>query len=105
LVGVDVYVEWSSKNANELAKKIGQASGDGLALEMIANRGMKVWPEGSPETFCTDSFRCRFMGSAVTPKQVVALQDRVIGLGLEIAMTENLRNYDGKAGFTLAQGQ
>ncbi len=105
LVGVDVYVEWSSKNANELANKIGQASGDGLALELIANRGMKVWPEGSPETFCTDSFRCRFMGAAVTPKQVVALQERVIGLGLEIAMTENLRNYDGKAGFTLAQGQ
>jgi len=32
-------------------------------------------------------------------------QSRVIGLGLEIAMTESLRNYDGKAGFTLAQGQ
>lgn len=39
------------------------------------------------------------------PFVVVALHDRVVGLGLEIAMTENLRNYDGKAGFTLAQGQ
>jgi isocitrate dehydrogenase len=105
LVGVDVYVEWASKNATELAGKIGKANGDGLELEMIANRGVKVWPDGSPETFCTDSFRCRFMGTGVTPKQVVALQDRVVGLGLEIAMTENLRNYDGKAGFTLAQGQ
>ncbi len=105
LVGVDIYVEWQSKNSNDLAAKIGQASGDGLKLEMIANRGMKVWPDGSPETFCTDAFRCRFMGDPVTPQQVVALQQRVIGLGLEIAMTENLRNYDGKAGFTLAQGQ
>ena len=34
-----------------------------------------------------------------------ALLDRMVGLGLEIAMTENLRNYDGKPGFTLAQGQ
>ena len=75
------------------------------SLEMIANRGMKVWPDGSPETFCTDAFRCRFMGSGITPKQVIALQQRVSDLGLEIAMTENLRNYDGKAGFTLAQGQ
>jgi isocitrate dehydrogenase len=66
---------------------------------------VKVWPDGSPETFCTDSFRCRFMGTAVTPKQVVALQDRIVALGLEIAMTENLRNYDGVRGFTLAQGQ
>ena len=105
LAGVDVYIEWSTKNANALAATIGAANGDGLTLEMIANRGVKVWPDGSPETFCTDSFRCRFMGTAVTPKQVVALQDRIVALGLEIAMTENLRNYDGVRGFTLAQGQ
>jgi isocitrate dehydrogenase len=105
LVGVDIYVEWPSKNAAELAAKIKAAEGDGLALEMIANRGVKVWPDGSPETFCTDSFRCRFMASAPTPKQIIALQDRVAGLGFEIAMTENLRNYDGTPGFTLAQGQ
>jgi isocitrate dehydrogenase len=72
---------------------------------MIANRGVKVWPDGSPETFCTDAFRCRFLSAAATPKQIVNLLDRVVGLGLEIAMTENLRNYDGKPGFTLAQGQ
>jgi isocitrate dehydrogenase len=107
LVGVDIYVEWASKNANDLAAKIGAASGDGLKLELIANRGMKVWPDGSPDTFCTDSFRCRFVatGGTVTPKQVVALQDRVIALGLEVGMTVSLRNYDSKAGFTLAQGQ
>jgi isocitrate dehydrogenase len=105
LVGVDVYIEWPSKNATQLAEKIRAANGEGLALEMIANRGMKVWPDGSPETFCTDSFRCRFIGAGTTPKNVIALLDRVVGLGLEIAMTENLRNYDGKAGFTLAQGQ
>ena len=76
-------------------RKSAQPAGDGLKLELIANRGVKVWPDGSPETFCTDTFRCRFMGTAVTPKQVVALLDRILGLGLEIAMTENLRNYDG----------
>jgi len=104
LAGVDVYIEWASKDATALAAKIGEASGDGLGLEMIANRGVKVWPDGSPDTFCTDDFRCRFVGSP-TPKQVVALLDRVTGLGLEVAMTVNLRNYDGAAGFTLAQGQ
>src|SRR6266851_361710 len=82
LVGVDVYVEWPARTPNDLAEKIQEASGDGLALEMIANRGVKVWPDGSPETFCTDSFRCRFMGPAPTPKQVIALLDRVNGLGL-----------------------
>jgi isocitrate dehydrogenase len=105
LVGVDVYIDWPSRDAAALAAAIQKANADGLALEMIANRGVKVWPEGSPQTFCTDSFRCRFMGAGVTPRQVIALLERVNGLGLEIALTENLRNYDGKAGFTLAQGQ
>jgi hypothetical protein len=36
---------------------------------------------------------------------VVDLLGRVNALGIEIAMTENLRNFDGKPGFTLAQGQ
>lgn len=105
LVGADVYIEWPSKDAAALAARIGTANSDGLALEMIANRGVKVWPDGSPQTFCTDSFRCRFMGAGVTQKQVIALLERVSELGLEIALTENLRNYDGKAGYTLAQGQ
>ncbi len=105
LVGVDVYVEWPAKTPNPLAERIKAAAGDGLALEMIANRGVKVWPDGSPETFCTDNFRCRFMSSSATPQQVLALLGRVSNLGLDIVMTENLRNYDGKPGFTLAQGQ
>jgi hypothetical protein len=43
--------------------------------------------------------------SGTTPKELVALIGRVADLGLDIAMTESLRNYDGKPGFTLAQGQ
>ena len=105
LAGVDVYVDWPRKNPPELAAAIGKASGDGLELEMIANRGVKVWPEGAPETFCTDSFRCRFLGDSPTLKQIVALSGRVAALGLDVTMTVNLRNYDGKSGFTLAQGQ
>ena len=105
LVGVDVYVEWPAKTPNDLAALIAKAASDGLKLDMISNRGVKVWPDGMPETFCTDAFRCRFLSAAATPAQVIALLGRVSGLGLEIAMTESLRNFDGKPGFTLAQGQ
>jgi isocitrate dehydrogenase len=106
LVGIDIYVEWPSKNTAALANLIRKASSNGLNLEMMSNRGTKVWPDGAPETFCTDSYRCRFIDkNGTTPKEVVALLGRVMELGLEIAMTENLRNYDGKPGFTLAQGQ
>jgi isocitrate dehydrogenase len=105
LVGVDVYVEWPSKKNNDLADLIKQAGANGLALEMISNRGTNVWPNGAPETFCTDAYRCRFMSKGTSLTEINALVSRVAGLGLDIGMTVNLRTYDGKGGFTLAQGQ
>jgi isocitrate dehydrogenase len=106
LVGIDVYIEWPGRTPNDLAAVIGKASGEGLTLELIANRGVKVWPDGSPETFCTDNFRCRFKSPGVATKQQIgALMGRITGLGLDIGMTVTLRNFDGKPGFTLAQGQ
>ena len=107
LVGVDVYVGWTD-SPDALGAKIQGANGEGLRISMIDNRGVKVWPGGQPETFCTDSFRCRFTadsGAAVTQQQVLGVLQRVDGLGLSIVKSETLRNYDGKAGFTLAQGQ
>ena len=49
------------ENPDILAENLKKAEGDGLELLMITNRGVKVWPEGLPETFCTDHWRCRFM--------------------------------------------
>jgi isocitrate dehydrogenase len=105
LVGVDIYVEWPSKKNDELAALLKKANSNGLALEMISNRGTKVWPEGAPETYCTDSYRCRFMSQGTTQKEINSLVERVTALGPNIAMTVNLRNYAGKAAYTLAQGQ
>jgi isocitrate dehydrogenase len=106
LVGIDVYIEWPDRNANTLAEVVSKASGDGLTLELIANRGVKVWPDGSPETFCTDNFRCRFKSAGVaTRPQIGMLMARIMGLSLEVGMTVTLRTFDGKPGFTLAQGQ
>jgi isocitrate dehydrogenase len=79
---------------------------DGLELQMIDNRGVKVWPAGRAETFCIDSFRCRFMAAGQTGMdKILALLGRVSAAGIEIAATQALRNFDGKPGFTLAQGQ
>jgi isocitrate dehydrogenase len=105
LVGVDIYVEWPSKKNDELAALLKKANSNGLALEMISNRGTKVWPEGAPETYCTDSYRCRFMSQGTTQQEINSLVERVTALGPNIAMTVNLRNYAGKAAYTLAQGQ
>jgi hypothetical protein len=40
-----------------------------------------------------------------TQAQVNGLLQRFAGAGIEIGATQMLRNFDGKAGYTLAQGQ
>jgi isocitrate dehydrogenase len=106
LVGVDAYVEWPSGDPKTLAPEIAKVNGEGLTLTMISNRGVKVWPDGFAETFCTDSFRCRFVadGNATHP-QILALLGRIHAVGIELVKTEYLRTYGGVPGFSLAQGQ
>ena len=106
LKGIDVFVYWPSRNANTLAETVGKLAGDGLSLQMIDNRGVKVWPAGRAETFCTDSFRCRFVAQGpVDMCKLLEVAQRIAGAGIDVAVTETLRNFDGKPGFTLAQGQ
>jgi isocitrate dehydrogenase len=106
--GLDVFVYWPSRKAGDLADAVGKLAGDGLKLQMIDNRGVKVWPAGlaAGETFCTDAFRCRFMSdNGAKMGQLIDLQRRIADAGIEIAMTETLRTYGGQAGFSLSQGQ
>jgi isocitrate dehydrogenase len=106
LEGIDVYVGWPSRVPNELAAIAVKANGDGLDLLMLDNRGTKVWPDGFPETWCSDSFRCRYTSKdAVTVQQTLDLQSRLDKLGVQIVKSELLRSYGGERGYTLAQGQ
>ena len=109
LVGVDVFLDWHSGNANELGETFKRVSGDGLELTTITNRGAKVWPEGLPETFCTDHWRCRFMaperGATIRHEQVIELLQRVNEAGFDFIKIENLYNFDGKASYSAVQGE
>lgn len=109
LVGVDIFLNWQERNAEELGSKLQKMNGDGLALVMISNRGQKVWPNGLPETFCTDHWRCRFMsvpqGQAITRAQVIGLLQRLDAAGFDFIKSEHLCTFDGEPGFSVAQGQ
>jgi isocitrate dehydrogenase len=108
LVGVDIFVEHRSRVTSELAGQLQPLGADGLSLTMMDNRGVKVWPEGMPETFCSDSYRCRFLaeqGKTVKPQHIAALLQRLADNNVQVAKAEYLRNYEGQPGFTLAQGQ
>lgn len=108
-VGVDVFLEWAGGSPDELGSTLKRINGGGLTLQMITNRGVKVFPDGAPETFCTDHWRCRFLppetDRPVTPDEIVALLKKVNELGLDFIKLETLCTFDGELGYSLGQGQ
>jgi len=108
LLGVDLFVHWTATDPNELAEQIKKLENEGIKLTMITNRGIKVWPNGFKETFCTDHWRCRFKptdGSHITKESIVKLLQKAIDENIDTIKTENLYSFDGKPAFSLGQGQ
>ena len=110
LKGVDIFLHAANIAPDLLAVMINKATeSEDLQLQMITNRGTKVWPNGFPETFCTDHWRCRYKKdegrSNINFDKIVGLQQTLHNAGFQIIKTENLYYFDGEPGFTAAQGQ
>ena len=111
LVGVDVFLDWDDcgRDPDVLGQQLQRLQTEALPLKMISNRGVKVFPEGLPETFCSDHWRCRFLApdghGEVTHRQVLELLDRIETAGLDFIKTEHLCTFDGEPGFSLDQGE
>lgn len=107
LIGVDVFVDYTGPVA-DLAEAMNAAVLGSYGLQMITNRGVKVWPDGMPETCCTDHWRCRYIatpGKQFNRTMVVDLLRRLAASGVDFIKTEHLYLFDGEAGFSLGQGQ
>lgn len=108
LQGVDVFVHWSGFSPNELAERMKKVESQGIKLSMITNRGIKVWPDGFKETFCTDHWRCRFKpesGATITKSNIIDLLQNAMSEGIDTIKTENLYSFDGVPAYSLGQGQ
>lgn len=122
LVGVDVFLDWTGekRDPNVLGAKLEALAGENLQLKMITNRGVKVYPHGLPETFCTDHWRCRFVSngsklkanhdgmksvSNVEYKDITALLDRLTREELDFIKIENLYEINGERAYSLGQGE
>ncbi len=110
LTGVDVFIDWDQdgRDPNVIGERLRQANADGLQLHLITNRGVKVFPEGMRETFCTDHWRCRFKiddGGKASHAQVLDLLKQIENLGFDFIKTEHLYTFDGVRGYSLAQGE
>jgi isocitrate dehydrogenase len=108
-VGVDVFLDWLKGSPDNLGAALANVAPEGLNLVMISNRGVKVWPGGKSETFCSDQWRCRFMsqnkGANITHQQIIDLLGRVAAAGFDFIKIENLCNFDGERGYSLDQGE
>ncbi len=108
LVGVDIFLNHSPEHSIErLAEKLKESAGKEFTLSLITNRGVKVWPEGLPETFCTDHWRCRFksLQGPISNNSVIQLLQRISAQQLDFIKTEHLYNFNGEAGYSLGQGE
>ncbi len=108
LKGVDLFVHWNGTDANELAALLSPLESDKVALSMITNRGLKVWPNGFPETFCTDHWRCRYKpiaGHSMKKSDIIALLSKAEEHHIDTIKTENLYAFDGVEAYSLGQGQ
>lgn len=108
MIGVDVFVE-ADLQPGELAE-IGQEClklNDNFDLVMISNRGTQVWPTGSIYTELVNEYRLRFErkeGRQIRQKELLHIAAD-LSEKVKICSVEFLMNFDGKIGYTLAQGQ
>jgi isocitrate dehydrogenase len=117
LVGVDMFLDWRAGSADELGHILSNLPLRHLKLKMITNRGVKVYPDGLPETFCTDHWRCRFThkeakSGTIDPdyrpvpfEAILELLHVAHAAGLDIIKTEQLYLFNKKLGFSLGQGE
>jgi isocitrate dehydrogenase len=108
LDGVDVFIEHKDRDPDALAAVLQRVNTDALKLQMITNRGTKVWPNGFPETFCTDHWRCRFKAEnkeSISYQDVIDLLQVMQKNQLPIIKTENLYLMDGQPAYSAGQGQ
>jgi isocitrate dehydrogenase len=111
LKGVDVFIDWDEegRNPKKIGDNIKKAATERLKLKMITNRGVKVYPDGFPDTFCTDHWRCRFVAhdekSVIKNEDILELLTSIHAGGFDLIKTEHLYTFDGERRYSLGQGE
>ncbi len=111
LVGIDIFIDNLTFTPDELGEKISKMTGP-MELITITSRGLKIWPNCMIQAPYANHCSCRFQSNAditkvksITHQDIINLLEQFDALGFDVIKTENLYTYDGKIGFSLAQGQ
>lgn len=106
LVGIDVFI-YHKGSLNLFFSKISHINIGPLRLKMISNRGVRVWPGGQKETFCIEQWRCRFIsdeGRTVSQNDAIQILHAFDHVQMDVIQAEFLYTYDGKPGYSSAEG-
>ncbi|WP_462265247.1 NADP-dependent isocitrate dehydrogenase [Mucilaginibacter sp.] len=106
IMGVDVFVEYTGQPA-ELAGLAQTKLNNQFKMVMISNRGTQVWPTGSVFTELVNQYRIRLEkqeGIKLSQKDILGIVAELSD-AVKVCSIEFLMNFDGKAGYSLAQGQ
>ncbi|MAL03162.1 MAG: isocitrate dehydrogenase [Arenimonas sp.] len=109
LEGTDVFLHWDApgRAPRALAQQVEAIAGPEYVLELVTNRGVRVYPGGHGQTLCSDHWRCRLRpatGGTLDRTSLARLLERAAAAGLDVIKTENLYAFGGKAGYSQAQG-
>lgn len=111
LVGIDVFLDNHDLTPEQLGEKLSKLNSK-LKLIVITSRGLKIWPQSLIQAPYAHHVSCRFQTttdmknlSVVTHKDLIDLLQQIDNLNFDVIKTENLYTFDGKPGFSLAQGQ
>jgi len=107
ICGIDLYIK-SLKSPETLGKHLEELTQESdFTLQMISNRGLKVYPV-TPGTLpdTVEVFQCRFLSKAgdVQNEEIISLLQK-IGAQYEWLSLYKLTLIDDKEGFTKAQGE
>lgn len=111
LIGVDIFIDNPTQTPEILGEELKKITGN-LKPVVITSRGLKIWPNSMIDAPYAHHCSCRFQSSldvknlkTITHQDIIDLLQQFDKLGLDVIKTENLYLFDGKIGFSLAQGQ
>lgn len=111
LIGVDIFIDNTHLTPSEIGERLVKMNSI-LKPIIITSRGLKIWPDCMIEAPYANHCSCRFQSSvdirnlsAISHQDIIQLLQQFEQAGLDVIKTENLYTFDGKIGFSLAQGQ
>lgn len=109
LVGVDVFLDMDESSPQKIAEKLHKATSGNLELKTIASKGLKIWPTSSEEEILSDHYCARFMSTKedihISHYDITKLLTALAKAEFDFIKTENLYDFSGNRGYSLAQGE